>query len=174
MRRAVKRAKLQYRDKLEADISSTNSRQLWQGINKISGYKPKSKSAPTDDASLPDKLNEFYARFDRPVPKSTASSTQPSEPPFQLPEHDTRCGLAKLNVKKAAGPDGITPGLLRSCADELCGILCTIYNWSLRTCHVPQIFKKSIVILVPKRTPVTRLNDYRPVAITSIAMKVLE
>ena len=35
-------------------------------------------------------------------------------------------------------------------------------------------FKSSIVIPVRKRSPATSLNDYRPVALTSIVMKSLE
>ena len=35
-------------------------------------------------------------------------------------------------------------------------------------------FKSSIVIPVPKRSPATSLNDYVPVALTSIVMKSLE
>ena len=44
----------------------------------------------------------------------------------------------------------------------------------MKTCHVPNVFKKSTIIPVPKRSPVTCLNDYRPVALTSIVMKCLE
>ena len=66
------------------------------------------------------------------------------------------------------------PRLLRMCAGQLCGVFTEILNWSLRICQVPVAFKSSIVIPVPKRSPATSLNDYRPVALTSIVMKSLE
>ena len=125
------------------------------------------------DAKLPEELNKFYARFDRPAPSRPINS-EPDEPPSQLSVEDTRRGLSKLNVKKAPGRDDISPRLLRCCTDELSGVLCDIFNWSLRSSHVPNVLKKSVIIPVPKRTPITCHNDYRPVALTSIVMKLFE
>ena len=111
---------------------------------KISGYEPNSKSAPTDDAKLPDGLNKFYARFDRPVPNHPASS-EPDEPPFQLTMHgryETR--PLQLNVKEAPGPDNISPGMLRCCEDELSDVLYNIFNWSLCSIVMCRMFLKQI------------------------------
>ena len=41
------------------------SRALWSNMNLITNYKGPSKSADPDDVTLPDRPNEFYARFDR-------------------------------------------------------------------------------------------------------------
>ena len=49
-----------------------------------------------------------------------------------------------------------------------------IFNTSLESCQVPACFKNSIIIPVPKKTKITGLNDYRPVALTSVVMKVFE
>ena len=77
-------------------------------------------------------------------------------------------------MRKAPGPDNVSSRLLRMCASQLCGIFTEIFNWSLRICQVPVIFKSSVIIPVPKRTPVSTMNDYRPVALTSIVMKSFE
>ncbi len=37
-------------------------------------------------------------------------------------EEDVRRELKRVNVRKAAGPDGITGRVLRSCADQLAGL----------------------------------------------------
>ncbi len=79
-----------------------------------------------------------------------------------------------MNVRKAAGPDGITGRVLRSCADQLSGLFTSIFNESLATSVVPTFFKKSVIIPVPKNSKPSCLNDYRPVALTSIDMKVFE
>ncbi len=80
-----------------------------------------------------------------------------------------------MNVRKAAGPDGITGRVLRSCADQLAGLFTSIFNESLATSVVPTSFKKSVIIPVPKNNKNSCLNDYRPVALTSTAiMKVFE
>ena len=53
-------------------------------------------------------------------------------------------------------------------------IFCEVYNPSLSQCKVPTCFKTSTIISVPPKPKVSSLNDYRPVALTSIAMKVFE
>ncbi len=79
-----------------------------------------------------------------------------------------------MNVRKAAGPDGITARVLRSCVDQLAGLFTSIFNESLATSVVPTPFKKSVIIPVPKNSKPSCLNDYRPVALTSTVMKVFE
>lgn len=48
-----------------------------------------------------------------------------------------------------------------------------IFNQSIVLCKVPVCFKLSTIIPVPKNSAVG-LNDYRPVALTSVVMKSLE
>ena len=67
-----------------------------------------------------------------------------------------------LNSRKAAGPDNISPCLLKLCADQLSGVFTDI-----------QCFKKSTIIPVPKKCTASCLNDYRPVALTSVVKKAL-
>ncbi len=50
----------------------------------------------------------------------------------------------------------------------------SIFNESIATSVVPTSFKKSVIIPVPKNSKPSCLNDYRPVALTSIIMKVFE
>ncbi len=79
-----------------------------------------------------------------------------------------------MNVRKEAGPDGITGRVLRSCADQLVSLFTSIFNESLATSVVPTPFKKSVIIPVPKNSKPSCLNDYCPVALTSTVMKVFE
>ncbi len=85
-----------------------------------------------------------------------------------------RVSLKRVNVRKAAGTDGITGRVLRSCADQLAGLFTSIFNESLATSVVPSPFKKSVIIPVPKNSKPSCLNDYCPVAFTSTVMKVFE
>ncbi len=89
-------------------------------------------------------------------------------------EDEVRRALKSVNVRKAAGPDGITGRVLRSCADQLAGLFTSIFNESLATSVIPTSFKKSVIIPVPKNNKPSCLNDYRPVALTSIVVKVFE
>ncbi len=79
-----------------------------------------------------------------------------------------------MNIRKAAGPDGITGRVLRACADQLAVFFTSIFNESLATSVVLTSFKKSVIIPVPKNSKPSCLNDYRPVALTSVVIKVFE
>ncbi|KAI3358167.1 hypothetical protein L3Q82_003168 [Scortum barcoo] len=91
-----------------------------------------------------------------------------------LTSHQVRNALKKNRARKAAGPDGISSRLLKSCADQLCGIFGYTFNLSLKLGRVPQLWKTSCIIPVPKTPHPKELNSYRPVALTSHLMKTLE
>ncbi len=129
------------------------------------------------DPLLGEELNTFYGRFEcnggatLPI-SASGSSRQSSDHVFTVSEEEVRRELRRVNVRKAAGPD--TGRVLRSCADQLAGLFTYIFNESLATSVVPTSFKKSVIIPVPKNSKPSCLNDYRPVALTSIVMKVFE
>ena len=81
-----------------------------------------------------------------------------------------------LNSKKAADPDNISPCLLKQCAGQLSCVFTGIFSVSLSQCKIPQCFKKSTIIPVPKKSTASCLNgySYRPIALTSVVMKTLE
>jgi hypothetical protein len=172
----IRRAKLEYRNKLEDQFSSGNTREAWQGLQSITDYKVKAPST-SDDPSLPDQLNDFYARFDRQnttpvsVPVGVADSLPP---PFVVEEDQVRKLLSRQNPRKAAGPDGVSTSSLRKCADQLAPVLTEIFNESLQQGVVPSCFKSAVIVPVPKKGKVSTLNDFRPVALTSVVMKVFE
>ena len=48
------------------------------------------------------------------------------------------------------------------------------YNLSLTESVIPTCLKQTTIVPVPKKAKVTCLNDYRPIALTSVAMKCFE
>ncbi|TWW74192.1 hypothetical protein D4764_14G0001930 [Takifugu flavidus] len=107
------------------------------------------------------------------VPPHHLPPVPPSSPPsFTISEQDVRRQFARLN--KAPGPDGVSPSTLRHCAEELPPVFTDIFNSSLESCQVPACLKTSTIVPVPKKPRITGLNDYRPVALTSVVMKSLE
>ncbi|KAK1791191.1 hypothetical protein P4O66_013211, partial [Electrophorus voltai] len=87
---------------------------------------------------------------------------------------DVRRTLRGVNLRKAAGPDNILGRVLRECADQLADVLTDIFNISLSCAVVPTCFKTTTIVPVPKKTTVLCLNDYCPIALTSIIMKCFE
>ncbi|KAK3556313.1 hypothetical protein QTP70_007124 [Hemibagrus guttatus] len=104
------------------------------------------------------------------------SRTTPLLPPpaLRISEDDVRQIFLKQKKRKAPGPDGVTPACLKTCADQLAFIFSQIFNRSLELCEVPACFKHSTIIPIPKKPKITGLNDYRPVALTSVVMKPFE
>ncbi len=109
-----------------------------------------------------------------PISMSESSRQSSDDHVITVSEDEVRRGLKRVNVRKAVGPNGITGRVLRSCADQLAGLFTSIFNESLATSVVLTYFKKSVIIPVPKNNKPSCLNDYRPVALTSIVMKVFE
>ena len=109
------------------------------------------------------------------MPSSKAMTNTPSSPPaLCIQEQDVHRTFRKLNSRKAAGPDSVSPSTLKHCASELTPVFTDIFNTSLESCHVPACFKSSTIVPVPKKPRITGLNDYRPVALTSVVMKSFE
>ena len=85
-----------------------------------------------------------------------------------------RSQLRKIKARKAPGPDGISPRLLKECADQLCGVFRHLFNLSLSLEKVPALWKTSCVVPVPKTPRPKEPNHFRPVALTSHLMKTME
>jgi hypothetical protein len=69
LRKAIKQAKCQYRDKVESQFNDSDTRGMWQALQSITDDKKKTSPIVDLDVWLPDKLNNFFARFeDNTVP----------------------------------------------------------------------------------------------------------
>ncbi len=166
-------AKLQYRERIDYQLNDSTHVAGTEGPSVPFGNK--SSAEVRADPLLADELNTFYGRFECNGGSASGSSRQSSDDHvITVSEDEVRSELKRVNVRKAAGPDGITGRVLRSCADKLVGLFTSIFNESLATSVVPTSFKKSVIIPVPKNNKPSCLNDYRPVALTSIVMKVFE
>ncbi len=180
LRRAVRAAKRRYRERIESHFQLNDSRRMWQGLKTICSSGNNSSAEVRADPLLAEELNTTYGRFEcngggvTLLSSASGSSRQSSDHVFTVSEDEVRRELRRVNFRKAAGPDGITGRVLRSCADQLAGLFTSIFNESLATSFVPTSFKKSVIIPVPKNSKPSCLNDYRPVALTSTVTKVFE
>ncbi|KAK3574354.1 hypothetical protein QTP86_005145 [Hemibagrus guttatus] len=87
---------------------------------------------------------------------------------------DVRRTLHRVNPRKSAGPDNIPGRVLKECAEQLADVFTDILNISLSSAIVPTCLKTTTIIPMPKKSTVSCLNDYRPVALTPIVMKCFE
>ncbi len=100
--------------------------------------------------------------------------TPPNDQALCLSAADVRKTLSRINPRKAAGPDNIPGRVLKDCAAPLTDVLTDIFNTSLSQAVIPTCLKSTTIIPVPKKSPVSCLNDYRPIALTPIMMKCFE
>ena len=164
--KTIKQAKCQYRDKVESQLNGSNTRCMWQGLQSIMDYKKETSPVADIEVLFPDKLNNFFARFEN----NTVPLTRPATKACVLSSTWVKC----FNHRKAAGADSSPSRVLRACSDQLAGVFMDIFNQSLSQSAVPTCFKMATIVPVPKKAKLTELNDYRPVALTSVIMKCFE
>ncbi|CDQ90915.1 unnamed protein product [Oncorhynchus mykiss] len=87
---------------------------------------------------------------------------------------DVSKAFKQANIHKAAGPDKLPGRVLRACADQRASVFTDIFNLSLPESVIPTCFKQTTIVPVPNNTKLTCINDYRPKALTSVAMKSFE
>ena len=83
--------------------------------------------------------------------------------------------LSKLNARKAAGPDGIAPELLRHLSSKGSSVLSHIHDssWLLSWC--PQSWRSAYVIpFLKKGKDPAHMGRYRQIALTLTIGKVLD
>ncbi len=87
------------------------------------------------EATLPDDLNTFYARFDILSNESAAKCPTSEGRPLSVSTSDVRRTLLRVNMSKAAGPENIPDRVLRTYAYQQADVLTDIFNISiLRKC----------------------------------------
>ncbi|XP_034733501.1 protein NLRC3-like [Etheostoma cragini] len=101
-------------------------------------------------------------------PPSTSGSCTT---PLTVKENNVGQVLLAVNPRKAAGPDGVPSKVLRACAHQLALIFARIINLSLAQAAILPCLKSATIIPVPKKSPITSLNDNYPVALTQVIMK---
>ena len=92
--------------------------------------------------------------------------------------HFTTNGIEKLlknlKVHKAAGPDAITPRILKELSPVVARILTIIYTRSYETGEAPDDWKRANVAPVYKKGNKHDPANYRPISLTCISCKLME
>ena len=122
---------------------------MWQGLQSIMDYKRKTSPVADHDVLLPDRLNNFFARFEDNRVPLTRPATKTCGLSFTAA--DVRKTFKRVNPRKAAGPDGIPSRALRACADQLAGVFTDIFNQSLSQSAVPHASRGQPLFLFPRK-----------------------
>jgi len=82
--------------------------------------------------------------------------------------------LRDLNPSKASVPDEVPCRLLKELADELAPILRVLFEQSLHTGTFPKDWKRAKVTPVFRKGNVYLPENYRPISLTCVCIKLLE
>ena len=82
--------------------------------------------------------------------------------------------LKNLNAHKAAGPDDISPRILKELATTIAPILTVIFNRSYETGEVPMMWRRANVVPIYKKGAKCDPANYRPISLTCIVCKLME
>ena len=143
-----------------------------QGLQTITEYKGKPSHELPSDATLPDELHTFCARFEASnIEPCMRAPAVPDDCGILLSVADVSKTFEQVNIHKATGPDGLPARVLRACTDQLARVFTDIFNLSLSESVIPTCFKQTTIVPVTKNIKATCLNDFRPDALMSGAMK---
>jgi hypothetical protein len=129
----------------------------------------------TDYKGKPSHELNAYARFEARIPEACMiAPAVPDDCVITLSVADVIKTYKQVDIHKAAGPDSLPGSVLKACADQLGSVFTDIFKLSLAESVIATCFKQTTIVPVHKIEKVACLNDYRPVAQTSVAMKCFE
>ena len=183
LKNAIRRKKQLYADRIKEQMESNNTKEVFNGIKCLLNIVGKKNEGVTKEFG--ENLNEFYTRFEddnlkekRTQCKEMLIAKKHQQPDrfieYSIDEDDVEKELKRVIVRKSKGPDGVLPITLKHCSNNLKKPLTQLFNWVLRECHYPLVWKLGEIIPVPKVPCPKALNDFRPVTLTSAIAKVFE
>jgi exonuclease III len=166
---------------------SSSSRSFWHFSKNVNSNFASSSFPPLispdgSTAALPSTKAELFAQtFASNSTLNDSGAIPPTPPPSDsfmpniiISSKDVISALSELNTKKAYGPDGIPPVVLKTCASELAPCLGKLFRLCLSTSTFPSCWKRALIQPVPKKGDPSQPSNYRPIALTSILSKVFE
>ena len=130
------------------------------------------------DLEKAEALNEYFCKcFNKLVPPLAHSNSTLKQNPSSISEicevditaDEVQHLLSFLSPRKAHGVDGITPSMLHITAASIAPSIVLLFNH-----HLPQEWKTSIVVPVPKGKDKHLLSNYHPISLIPIISKVME
>ena len=109
-----------------------------------------------------------------PLDRTRLPAMCPCPPPSLVFPFEVHEELKRIKSCSSSGPDSIPSRIYKEFAPELTIPLTDIFNTSLMTGQVPDLWMTATVIPIPKKHPPKCLNDLRPISLTCLPCKILE
>ena len=174
----------------------SNIRKTWHALNSISG-RTNDKSSINDKFRIntniiqnPNEIANAFCKYFSEVGKTFAENIPASQHSFNkylgTSKHQQSLFLSptdpneinkiinSLKPKKSSGHDLISTHFIKSIKDQICIPLSTLFNKSLETGYVPNIFKLAKVTPIYKAKDAQELTNYIPISLLPSMSKILE
>ena len=93
---------------------------------------------------------------------------------LEITQQKVRKLLLNMNPNKSPGPDGISGKVLKNCADSISYPLTLIFRTAYNTGQIPKEWKMANVVPVHKKGSKVCVENYRPISLTCLVMKLFE
>ena len=169
------------------NLNATNNKQFWKTMKYL---RKEQSSVPVlshagctanNDKDKTSMLNNFFSQcFNKELPPLTSHDclgfTTPDECPERVlcSEEEVAQLLQSIDVSKSNGPDKISGRMLKATALSIAPSITKLFNLSIKLGCVPQTWKLSNVVPIPKSGNRTSPTNYRPISLLSVLSKVLE
>ena len=150
-------------EKFQSDAKSA-----WDMLKSLLKLKDKHVECSVDV----DSLNKFFARFESDHVTPFLPDVNPSLEMFSV--NQVYNVLVHVDVGKGSGPDGVSARIIRTLADCISEPVCKLFNNSIQTAVMPDIWKSANIVPLPKTKGASQPKDFRPIALTPILSKCLE
>jgi hypothetical protein len=190
--RYVKQCKLLYNKDIEETIEKykKDSKELWKVLKKLMKKKDKQpdkvqfeNGEESNEQIIAEKFNDFFISSIVKINDNIeASNVDPIESVGSYPDHTFEFEEIDLtyiknivkNMKNKASSDGVSVKVIEDAMEVIGGTLVDIINESLRTGQVPETWKTSVVIPIPKVPNTKKCEEFRPINMLSNLEKILE
>ena len=120
------------------------------------------------------KNNITEEEFEQRCPKPPNQPNYPQCNDIHITENGVRKLLLSLDPHKAPGPDGLTPKLLKTVAEEITPSVTLLYKASYLSGQLPSDWKLAYVSPIFKKGERYKASNYRPISLTCILCKLME
>ena len=90
----------------------------------------------------------------------------------QISIEEVNIAISSLKNGKSGSVDSLIPDLFKVCHNQLAPMLCKLFNYIFDDNIYPEIWRKCIIVPVPKKGKFNGVNNYRGITLTSIFSKI--
>ena len=193
---AVKKAKSEY-IKEQLETYKNDPKKFWKHIASIIPNKKSIVSQNFNNIhddnndiitqeNLAKHVNYYFSdiglKLDELIPRYQHVTHQQVDHDIDLPidmfqsitEVDLLIEINKISIYKSSGIMNVPSYLLKLCLQKLVPYLLVIMNKSLFNGYFPKLWRKAIVVPIPKIANPSEIGDLRPIALTPIPGKILQ